>query len=89
MHSLITVNIIIKLKTLFVTQTHPLFKGQNISSEQLQTIPAPTFGISSSATTFHKKKRSTTAFSFLVIYLPLFSFTDQEEMAEAIPFGIA
>ena len=24
-----------------------------------------------------------------MIYLPLFSFTDQEEMAEAIPFGIA
>ena len=90
MHSLIIVNIIIKLKTLFVTQTHPLFKGQNVASEQLQTILAPTFGISSSATAFHpKKKRSTTAFSFLVIYLPLFSFTDQEEMAEAIPFGIA
>ena len=36
-----------------------------------------------------KKKRSTTAFNFLVIYLPLFSFTDQEGIAEAICFGTA
>ena len=89
MHNLIIVNIIIKLKRLFVTQNHPLFKGQNVASEQLQTIPTPTFGISSSATAFHKKKGSTTAFNFLVIYLPLFSFTDQEGIAEAIRFGIA
>ena len=87
MHNLIIVNIIIKLKTLFVTQSHPLFKGQNVASEQLQTIPALTFGISSSATAFHKKKRSNTAFNFLVIYLPLFSFIDQEGIAEAIRFG--
>ena len=46
MHNLIIVNIIIKLKTLFVTQSHPLFKGQNVASEQLQTIPIATFGIS-------------------------------------------
>ena len=32
---------------------------------------------------------SITAFSFPVIYLPLFSFTDQEGIAEAIRFGIA
>ena len=57
MHSLIIVNIIIKLKTLFVTQAHPLFKGQNVGSEQLQTIPAPMFGISSLATAFHPKKK--------------------------------
>ena len=57
MHNLIIVNIIIKLKTLFVTQSHPLFKGQNVASEQLQTIPALTFGISSSATAFYKKKK--------------------------------
>ena len=57
MHNLIIVNIIIKLKTLFVTQNHPLFKGQNVASEQLQTIPALTFGISSSATAFYKKKK--------------------------------
>ena len=87
MHNLIIVNIIIKLKTLFVTQSHPLFKGQNVASEQLQTIPALTFGISSSATAFHKKKRSNTAFNFLVIYLPMFSFIDQEGIAEAIRFG--
>ena len=36
-----------------------------------------------------KKKRPTTAFSFLVIYLPLFSFTGQEGIAKAIRFGIA
>ena len=53
MHNLIIVNIIIKLKRLFVMQNHPLFKGQNVASEQLQTILAPTFGISSSATAFH------------------------------------
>ena len=57
MHNLIIVNIIIKLKRLFVTQNHPLFKGQNVASEQLQTIPAPTFGISSLATAFHLKKK--------------------------------
>ena len=93
MHNLIIVNIIIKLKTLFVTQSHPLFKGQNVASEQLQTIPALTFGISSSATAFHKKKKkkkwSTTTFNFLVNYLPLCSFTDQEGIAEAICFGTA
>ena len=90
MHNLIIVNIIIKLKRLFVMQNHPLFKGQNVASEQLQTIPAPTFGISSSATvSIKKKKRATTAFSFLVIYLPLFSFTGQEGIAKAIRFGIA
>ena len=74
-------------------QNYPLFKGQNVASEQLQTIPAPTFGISSSASTVSikkkKKKRATTAFSFLVIYLPLFSFTGQEGIAKAIRFGIA
>ena len=32
---------------------------------------------------------SITAFSFPVIYLPLFSFIDQEGIAEAIRFGIA
>ncbi|KAK7831506.1 hypothetical protein CFP56_027267 [Quercus suber] len=26
-----------------MTRSHPLFKGQNVASEQLQTIPAPTF----------------------------------------------
>ena len=57
MHNLIIVNIIIKLKRLFVTQNHPLFKGQIVALEQLQTIPAPTFGISSSTTAFHKKKK--------------------------------
>ena len=57
MHNLIIVNIIIKLKTLFVTQSHPLFKGQSIALEELQTIPAPTFGISSSTTALHKKKK--------------------------------
>ena len=57
MHNLIIVNIIIKLKTLFVTQSHPLFKGQNVALEELQTIPASTFGISSSATALHKKKK--------------------------------
>ena len=56
MHNLI-VNIIIKLKRLFVMQNHPLFKGQNVGSEQLQTIPAPMFGISSLATAFHPKKK--------------------------------
>ena len=56
MHNLIIVNIIIKLKRLFVTQNHPLFKGHNVALEQLQTIPTPTFGISSSATAFHKNK---------------------------------
>ena len=78
MHNLIIVNIIIKLKTLSVMQSHPLFKGQNVASEQLQTIPTPTFGISSSAAAFHKKKRSTTTFSILVIYLPLFSLSKKE-----------
>ena len=63
--------------------------------------PKRCFGVTSNYTFSHvwyfkfsycfpsKKKRSTTAFSFLLIYLPLFSFTNQEEMAEAIPFGIA
>ena len=58
MHDLIIVHIIIKLKTLFVTQSHPLFKGQNVASEQLQNIHALTCGISSSATAFHKKKKA-------------------------------
>ena len=57
MHNLIIVNIIIKLETLFVMQSHPLFKDQNVASEQLQTIPAPTFGISSLAIAFHNKKK--------------------------------
>ena len=64
MHNLIIVNIIIKLKRLFVTQNHPLFKGQNVASEQLQTIPAPTFGISSLATAFHLKKKKKANYCF-------------------------